>query len=311
MEVYSSIDKISHHIISSTLTIGTFDGMHLGHQELINKLVKLSLKNNNQSVIITFHPNPYIVINNRKQADYHIISKADKHKILDKLGIDVLFEIDFNSTISKLKAEYFLKQFIITPFKPKDIIIGYDHHFGYKKEGDGQFLTNNKNKYNYKLHIISAFQKDKCTISSSIIRDFITKGDILKANNFLGRNYQIEGKVIKGDRIGRSISFPTANISISSISQLIPSNGVYLIKTYINGLEYSGMCNIGFRPTLSKGKDRRIEVHLFNYEKFNLYSQFIKIEFVDYIRSEIKFNNKEELKDQLIKDKEHCKNLII
>ena len=310
MEIYNSLDKIPSDIKSSTLTIGTFDGMHLGHQYLVSELVKHSLENNNQSVLISFYPNPYIIINNKEKSDYHLISKTDKYQILDALGVNILFEVNFNCSLSKVRAGLFLKEFIIDPFKPKDILIGHDHHFGYKREGNSHFLTLNENNYNYKVRTVNAFQKDQLTISSSMIRNLIKEEDILKANTLLGRNYRIKGKVVEGDKIGRSISFPTANISISSINQIIPSNGVYFIKTYINGNKYSGMCNIGFRPTISREKNRRVEVHLFNYDDFNLYRQFIEIEFVDYIRSEIKFNNKAELKCQLSKDKEYCESLI-
>lgn len=312
MEIYSSINSIPKNSIdSSSLTIGTFDGMHLGHQHLIKNLIEHSSRNNNKSVLITFYPNPYIVINKKKSSDYHIISKNEKHTILSNFGINILLEIEFDSKTSQISADDFLKDFIISPFNPIDIIIGYDHHFGYNREGNSEFLIQNSKEYGYNLHVVDPFKKNDTTISSSMIRNFIINRDIVKANNFLGRNYKIRGKVIEGRSIGRSISFPTANLSLHSILQIIPSDGVYFIKTHINNVEYMGMCNIGFRPTISDGKNRSIEIHLFDYDKFDLYGQFIEIEFVDYVRSEIKFSSKEELRNQLIKDKEYCKNLII
>ena len=312
MEIYSSVDNLSkNNIESSSLTIGTFDGMHLGHQHLIKELIGFSLNNNNKSIIITFNPNPYSVINKDSAANYSLISNNDKYEILDSLGVDVLMEIPFDLNISRILATNFLEDFIVSPFKPKDIIIGYDHHFGYKREGDSNFLTKNSKKYGYSLHVVAPFKKDDRIISSSMIRNKIAKNDILSVNDSLGRSYKITGSIVKGNSIGRSISFPTANISLSSISQIIPANGVYLIKAYINSDKYMGMCNIGYRPTISDGESRTVEVHLFDYSKFDLYGEVIKIEFVNYIRSEMKFGSKEELKGQLIKDKEYCKSLII
>ena len=312
MEIYSSLKSLSKHkIYSSTLTIGTFDGIHLGHQHLIKNLIDMSSKNNNKSVIITFSPNPYIVINKQKSSEYHIISNNEKYSLLEDFGVDILFEIQFDLNISEISAINFLKDFIISPFNPSDIIVGYDHHFGYKREGNSDFLIKNCKKYGYNIHVVEAFEKQGVTVSSSLIRRLISNHEIESANLLLGKNYKIIGKVIKGSNIGRSISFPTANLSISTISQIIPGDGVYFVKAYINSDKYMGMCNIGYRPTISDGQDRGIEVHLFNYDKFDLYNQFIEIEFVDYIRSEKKFGNKEELKEQLMKDKEYCKSLII
>ena len=310
MKKYSSITNIPNSIGSTSLTIGTFDGMHLGHIYLIKKIIRHSMNNNNKSVLITFNPNPYIVINNKSQNEYHIISKNEKYKILDDLGVDIVFDIKFNSSISKLSADEFLKKYIINPFNPIDIIIGYDHHFGHRRIGNGEFLAKNEKRYNYKTHVIDPFKYSNTIISSSKIRELILNGNILEANKLLGRNYKIRGKVIKGKQIGRGLTFPTANIALNSISQILPSDGVYYIKAYINDLEYDGMCNIGFRPTLFNQINRSIEAHIFNYNEFDLYSQFIEIEFVDYIRSEVKFNNSDELKEQLIKDEKHCKSLI-
>ena len=311
MERYTQLRDIKVPDKKTTLSIGTFDGMHLGHKYLISRLVKKSLDNNSKSVLITFNPNPHIVINNKKNYEYHIISRHEKYNILDKLGLDVLFEINFNSDLSKVSAELFLEKYIINPFNPSNIVIGYDHRFGHKRKGDSNFLYKNQDRYGYKLEIIDPLKKDNRTISSSLIRDLLKDNKVSVVNRLLDRNYKIRGKVVKGDRIGRDINFPTANLSIESIEQIIPSNGVYFVNTIIEEKKYFGMCNIGYRPTVSLNLNKSIEVHLFNYKEFNLYSQFIDIEFVDYIRSEIKFNNKAELEAQLTKDKEYCKSLIL
>jgi len=216
LEIYSSVDNLSkNNIESSSLTIGTFDGMHLGHQHLIKELIGFSSNNNNKSIIITFNPNPYSVINKDSAANYSLISNNDKYEILDSLGVDLLMEIPFDLNISRILATNFLEDFIVSPFKPKDIIIGYDHHFGYKREGDSNFLTKNSKKYGYSLHIVAPFKKDDRIISSSMIRNKIAKNDILSVNDSLGRSYKITGSIVIGNSLGRSISFPTANISLS------------------------------------------------------------------------------------------------
>jgi len=312
LEIYSTLNSLNTgNLNSSSLTIGTFDGMHLGHQHLIKVLTDYSFNNSNKSVVITFSPNPYIVINNKKKSDYHLSSNEEKYTLLEKLGVDLLFEIKFDSKLSKLSAKKFLKDFIISPFNPRDIIIGYDHHFGYNREGNDAYLKSNSKKYRYNLHTVDPYQKEGATISSSLIRRLLLDNKIKTANSFFGRRYRISGEIVKGDNVGQSISFPTANLEISTVSQLIPSNGVYFVNAYINSDKYIGMCNIGYRPTVSAGKKRTIETHLFNFDQFDLYGQFIEIEFVDYVRSEVKFENKEQLKEQLVKDEKYCKSLII
>lgn len=312
MEICKTLNELKkNNFDSSSLTIGTFDGIHLGHQHLIKKLIDLSTSNSNKSVVITFSPNPYIVINNKKESDYHLSSANEKYLLLENLGVDLLLDLKFDSNISQLSAENFLNNFIISPFIPSDIIIGYDHHFGCKREGNSVYLEKNSEKYNYNLHIVSPYKKENIVVSSSKIRQLILDNQIKAANNLLGRKYKISGKVVRGDNIGESLSFPTANLLISTILQLIPSNGVYFVNTYINSDKYVGMCNIGYRPTVSIGQERAVEVHIFDFDRFDLYDQFIEIEFIDYIRPEVKFDNKEQLKKQLIKDKEYCKSLIM
>ena len=192
MEIYSSVDNISQkNITSSSLTIGTFDGIHIGHQYLLKSLIGYSKKNRTKSVVITFSPNPYIVINNKEPIDYHLISNNEKYKALDRLGVDILLEIQFDLEMAKISASDFLENFIISPFNPQDIIIGYDHHFGYKREGDSDFLIQNKEKHGYNLHIIDPFKKKEVTVSSSMIRKLIKNNDIVSANSFLGRNYNV------------------------------------------------------------------------------------------------------------------------
>ena len=311
MELLKSIDQIRGDITSSSLTVGTFDGMHQGHLYLIDKMLKYSNSNSQPSVVVTFNPNPFTVLNNINKQKYHLIAKKDKYDILDLLGIDFLLELEFDEKMGEIRAEDFFKDYIINPFNPQNIVIGYDHHFGKNRRGNEVFLKENESKYGYTLTVVKPFNIEGMTVSSSAIRELVNTGNIASANRYLGRNYKIKGEVIKGNGVGRELEFPTANIKVDTISQIIPQNGVYFIKTKINNKHYDGMCNIGYRPTVSSENIMSIEVHIFNYSNFDLYAQFIEVEFVDYVRNEKKFKNKEELKLQLIKDKQHCKSLQI
>ena len=302
----SNIESI---VESSSLTIGTFDGMHIGHSHLIQEMLKSSKEKSLPSVLVTFFPNPFIVLNNLEKSQYHLMSQSQKYNSLESMGVDYLYELSFDKEMSELSAEDFLYKFIINPFKPKNIVIGYDHHFGRGREGGALFLSNHKDKNNYSLSVVDAYKVDGEAVSSSLIRTLIRNGNVAKASKYLGYNYKIHGEVIKGNSLGREIGFPTANIDINTVEQLFPKDGVYFIKTKINEDNYYGMCNIGHKPTVSNENTTSIEVHIFNYGNFDLYNQIIDIEFVDYVRNEIKFKNIEDLKLQLIKDKEYCEDL--
>ena len=309
MKIFNHANNIQPALDSTVVTIGTFDGMHLGHQYLINKNIELANKINSKSVVLTFTPNPFVVINDVPESTYNIISKDEKNKILSSLNVDVLIDIDFNTKIATVTADSFLSEYVL-PLNPNTVIIGHDHHFGNKRQGNYEFLLKNSKKYGYDVISIEPFHVNSNIVSSSAIREKLKLGHVAEVSDMLGRKYMVRGRVESGDGIGRSISVPTANINISEINQIIPSTGVYIVKVDVNGALYDGMCNIGFRPTISKKLNMAFEVHLFNFSDNNLYGQYIDIEFVDYIRSEKKFNSKEDLKDQLLKDKLLCKSMI-
>jgi len=309
LELLKSISELQETLKSSSLTIGTFDGMHKGHLHLISELKKTSKSCAAPSVVVTFNPNPFTVLNNMQKQEYHLIEDTDKYEILNSMGVDFLLELNFDRKMANISAKDFLRDFIVTPFNPQSIIIGYDHHFGKDRIGNKEFLTKNQSTHGYNLKVVGPFKIEDEIISSSLIRKLIREGNVATANRHLGRNYKVGGKIIEGDSIGRELDFPTANIDISAINQIIPKNGVYFIKTKINEDNYYGMCNIGRRPTVSSENKVSMEVHIFNYSDFDLYAQFIEIEFVDYVRNEKKFKNTEELKSQLIKDKGYCERL--
>ena len=309
MELLKSSSLSNDIVDTSALTIGTFDGMHLGHIHLIENMLTLSKKNDSPSVVITFNPNPFIVLNNLDKSKYHLINNIKRFEILESLGVDYLCEIEFDNSLAQLSAYDFLSNFIINPFNPKDVVIGYDHHFGRGREGNSSFLDRYSSLHNYSLKVVEAYKINGDIISSSLIRSLIQSGDVLRSKELLGYNYSLRGTVVKGNSIGREIGFPTANIDVKSIEQIFPQNGVYLIKSKINEDYYHGMCNIGYKPTLTSGDKMSIEVHFFNYNKFDLYNKKLDIEFVDYVRSERKFENIEDLKLQLSKDRDYCRKI--
>ena len=192
-------------INSSSLTIGTFDGMHLGHIHLIEKMLHLSKKSNRCSVVLTFNPNPFIVLNNLDKSKYQLINNDKRFEILRSLGVDYLCEIEFDQKLAQLSAYDFLSKFILEPFNPKDIVIGYDHHFGRGREGNSSFLDKYASLYNYSVNVVNAYKIENNIISSSLIRSLIQKGDVLKAKEFLGYNYSIRGVVIKGNNFKSSL----------------------------------------------------------------------------------------------------------
>ena len=282
-------------------TIGYFDGIHYGHKKILNTIVKDAKKNNGQSMVITFWPHPRIILG--KNDNVQLLSTLkEKETILKNIGIDILYLINFTKEFSKIKALDFITNFLEKKLKIDKLVIGYNHSFGNKREGNFNFLNKNKKHYNFNIQEISKQQINKnLEISSSIIRKKLEKGDVKKASIMLGYPYYLHGKVIKGDGIGSTIDYPTANIKINKSKKIIPKDGVYTIQVIIKNKTYYGMLNIGYRPTVN-GKNRRFEVHIFDF-KSNIYDEKIKIKFLEKIRDEKKFKNLQLLKKQLIKDK--------
>ena len=303
------IDKISLNtsLNSSALTIGSFDGMHLGHYEVFNQVKKLSTNKNIPSVVVTFNPSPKNILSkNRKDVSETITTLNKKLELLELIGIDYVWLVPFNKDIAKVSAEVFLNDYIMRNFKPNDIVIGFDHHFGCNKKGDKKFLDNKKDALNYNLHIISPFTFNNTTISSTLIRKYIKSYKLNSANRLLGRYYEISGIVVKGNGIGRKIDYPTANIKPIDSKQLIPAKGVYCVEAMLGNKQYIGMCNIGCRPTFYDNGDNVIEVHLLTEEYLSLLNCEIRILFKGFIRKENKYKSSLELIKQLEEDKRVC-----
>ena len=292
------------------VTIGNFDGIHIGHSEIINLANKLAKNQKTQSVLITFNPHPAEVLGMRCE-NYLITNFEEKMKLLSKSGLDFVYVVEFSPEFSTMEAEDFIKDFIYEKFRPSDIIIGYDHFFGKDRKGSYELLKQYQKELSYQVHKVSKVELNNIDIKSSKIRDFIMRGEIVEANSLLGRNFSISGTVIKGRGVGKKLSFPTANIHISNPAQLIPGNGVYHIDLFIkkDNKTYNSVCNIGIRPTFNDEEDAvTIEAHILSEGEFNIYNHDVDLIFKEYIRAEMKFNDEKELINQINLDKEYCIN---
>ena len=291
----------------SILTIGTFDGVHIGHNKILKRLIQDSKKNNLSSLVMTFFPHPRMILN--KSHEIKMIDTIDeKINLLEKTGLDNLIIHPFDNNFSKIRAKEFVEEILVKKLKIKEIIIGYDHKFGKDREASVEDLKKFGKDYMFTVKEIPAQEIDSIAISSTKIRNAILNGEIEKCNKFLGRNFILTGKVVYGEGLGKKIDFPTANIEIKETYKIIPKNGVYLVKTKINSNTYFGMMNIGIRPTVG-GRNKSLEIHFFNF-KDNIYGKNVSIEIIKKIRDEEKFSSIDQLKIQLKKDEQFCLKLI-
>ena len=306
MKIYRSIEDYDEDK-RSVVTIGTFDGIHLGHQEILSRLIKSSKNKDLNSVVLTFFPHPRIILN--KYNEVKMIDTLDEKIIhLNEIGIDSLIIHPFDRNFSLLSANQFIKDFLVDKLKIKHIIIGYDHRFGKGREASVTDLKNYANDYDFTVEEIKAQEIEKITVSSTKIRNSINQGDIKTTEKYLGRYFNLTGKVVKGDGLGKKINYPTANIFIKETYKIIPKDGVYLVETIIKDELFNGMMNIGHRPTIGKNV-KSIEVHLFNFNE-DIYGKVISIKMISKIRDEKKFSSIQALKEQLVKDENYCLKLI-
>ena len=306
MKIFNNIQSYSSEK-ESILTIGTFDGVHIGHNKILTKLVEESKKNNLSSLIMTFFPHPRMVL--QKSQEIKMIDTIDeKIHLFEKTGVDNLIIQPFDENFSKIRAKEFVEEILVKKLKIKYIIIGYDHRFGKDREASVDDLKKFGLNYMFTVEEIAAQEIHSIAISSTKIRNAILKGEIKKCNEYLGRNFMLTGEVVHGDALGKKINFPTANIKIPETYKIIPKNGVYLVKAIINSEIYFGMMNIGVRPTIG-GKNKSLEIHFFNF-KDNIYNKTISVEIICKIRDEEEFSSIDELKIQLKKDEQFCLKLI-
>ena len=300
MKIYQSIDDFSC-TADTVVTIGTFDGVHEGHKIIIKRVIEITKNESKESVLLTFSPHPRNVL--FPEGDNLTLLNTDQEKIkqLEELGIDHLIIQDFTKDFSRIKPVNFIRDVLINKLRMKYMIVGYDHHFGRNREGSFEELNNLSLLYSFSLERVQAQVKNNITISSTKIRNMLLNGDVKKANMFLGEDYSISGKVVHGEKIGRTIGFPTANILFEK-NKLIPKCGVYVVKVIIDHLKHFGMLNIDCNTN-------KLEVHIFNFSK-DIYGKKITIKLIERLRDNKKFDSLNELKSQLIKDKDHCNKFL-
>ena len=292
----------------SVVTIGTFDGVHIGHQKIIKRIVEIAKKKDLQALVLTFFPHPRMVVQN--DSTIKLINTIDeKAKQLESMGVNHLVIKKFTKSFSRLSALEYVRDVLVNKLKVKHIIVGYDHHFGRNRTANIEDLKEYGDFYGFKVTEIVPQEVDDVAVSSTKIRNALFKGDVKTANKFLGYNFSLTGKVEKGRGIGSTIDFPTANIIIEESYKLIPHSGVYLVKAIIKGVNVFGMMNIGNNPTVSDDIKTNIEVHFFDFSN-DIYGEVIKVELLDYLRNEIKFPSVLALKEQLKKDEINAKHLI-
>lgn len=288
----------------AVVTSGTFDGVHIGHRKILSRLKEIAAKNNGQSVVLTYWPHPRLVLY-PDQTDLKLLNTfEEKAELLEDLGIDHLIKIPFTKSFSRLSGDTFTRKVLVEKIGTKKLVIGYDHRFGKNREGSFEYLKENAHKYGFEVEEIPPQDIDDVTVSSTKIRKALQEGHVHEARNFLGNYYQLTGIVVHGDKIGRSLGFPTANIQVEHSFKLIPAEGIYAVTVIIDKKKFKGMLYIGRRPTLNK-VEQNIEVNIFDFNS-DIYGKPVKINFVQQIRSDTKFQSLEQLKAQLALDREEA-----
>jgi riboflavin kinase/FMN adenylyltransferase len=302
IQVHRDLEKLPQYK-NAVITIGTFDGVHLGHQQIIKLLKEEAAKTGGETVIITFHPHPRKIVKSGKSEVKIINTLSEKIELLDQLGIDHLVVVSFNEVFANQTAEEYIENFLVKKFHPKTIIIGYDHKFGRNRSGDYHLLEKMGEVFNYSVREIPERVLNEIIISSTKVREALLKSDLDTANQFLGYRYFFEGKVVIGNKLGRTIGYPTANLQIEDEEKLVPGNGVYAVELTIGSDKaiYKGMMNIGVRPTVD-GTKRTIEVNIFDFDQ-DIYGANMRVFVNSYLRGEVKFSGLDQLKEQLAKDK--------
>ena len=305
VKIYNAIEEIGP-IRNPVLTTGTFDGVHKGHQKILSRIKEGAKKINGESILLTFHPHPRMVLFPEDNDLMLLNSQKEKLELLEAAGIDHVIIHPFTKKFSRLSSLEFVRGLLVNQIGVRKLVIGYNHHFGRNREGSLEHLLEHGEMYGFDVEEIPAQDIDNVDISSTKIRRALKEGEIQLANDFLGYEYMLNGEVVKGAGLGSQLGFPTANIKIEEKSKLLPANNVYAINAVINGKQHQGMLNIGVRPTLETNKDYQpstsIEAHLFNFNE-SIYGQHVRIQLAGKIREEKKFSGLDELKEQLQKDK--------
>lgn len=309
LKVYFSLEDF-HKLDFAAVTTGTFDGVHIGHKKILEQLNHVAHTNGGESVLLTFHPHPRIVL--QPDVELKLLnSQQEKIELLKSTGLDHLIIHPFTREFSRTSSLDFVRNILVSTIGAKRLVIGYDHHFGRNREGSFEHLKEFGPVYGFQVEEISARDIENVTVSSTKIRTALLEGDLDTANEYLGYSYPITGQVVSGEKIGQSIGFPTANIVVEEPFKLIPADGVYAVNVIFPSAPdqvYEGMCNIGMRPTFS-GKFKTIETHIFDFDR-NIYGEQIKLSFRRRLRGEVKFEGADELRKQLLNDKANARRVL-
>ena len=308
MKVYQNISEFETNN-DTVVTMGTFDGVHVGHQKILRRISELARRTGSESVLLTFFPHPRLVLF-PDDNDLKLLSTPDERvKLLEGAGIDHLVIHPFSTKFSRITAEEYIKDILVDRFHVGKLVIGYDHHFGRNREGNLDKLKEAAPEYGFEIEEIPAQEIDDVNVSSTKIRKALLAGDVRRANDYLGYTYSATGPVNRGNEVGRSLGYPTANMRPPEKYKLIPGNGIYAVYGEIDGKRYPGMANIGVRPTIGDLERPLIEVHLFDFEG-DLYGRTMTVYFIDRYRDEVKFDNLESLRQQMLKDEPHARSIL-
>ncbi len=307
MKIHLGTEPIKE-IKNAVVTSGTFDGVHVGHQKILGRLREVADELNGETVMITYWPHPRMVLKPWDDSLKLLSTFPEKANLLEKYGIDHLVKIPFTKEFSQMTPEEYIKVILHDRLKTSRIIIGYDHRFGKNREGGLEELRANAATYQYEVEETPRQDIDEIGVSSTKIRRALETGNVKLANTFLDRAYSITGMVVKGKQLGRTLGYPTANISIKETYKLIPADGIYAVKVCNKYKKYSGMLNIGHRPTVG-GDHKTIEVHIFDFDE-DIYNSEISLEFIDHVRKEVKFESIDALKSQLRKDEKAVREIL-
>ncbi|MCH2045365.1 MAG: bifunctional riboflavin kinase/FAD synthetase [Saprospiraceae bacterium] len=286
---------------NAVLTIGSFDGVHIGHQQLIKHLCQRAKEENGQSILITFYPHPRLVVSQSKVKLLNTLE--EKAQLLAQYGVEELVVVPFTKAFAEQSADEYIEQFLVRYFQPKCIIIGYDHKYGKGRTGDINYLKKLADKHQYRVEEISKQEVSDIAVSSTKVRRAIQAGQVAKAAQLLGHPFVLSGTVVRGQQIGSKIGFPTANIHVTDPNKIIPPEGIYAVQVIHQANRYKGMLYIGSRPTVDQNLEKTIEVNIFNFDRA-IYEQDLQVEFIQYLRGDIKFDTLDELKAQLYQDKQ-------
>lgn len=302
MQVFDSIKDVTKNK-NTVLTLGTFDGIHPGHLKIIDKLVGCSKEKGCRNVVITFHPHPRTVLSTGYDVKM-LTTQEERRNLLEKHGVENFLTINFTKEFASLTAEKFIYDYLVNGIGCSEIVLGHDHHFGKGRTGNVDLLRKIGEKENFAVTMVDAFYVKEEVVSSTKIRNALSEGNLKRANTLLGRNYSFSGTVIGGDKRGRELGYPTANIKLSSQEKLLPAIGIYAVRVLLENQNYFGLLSIGKRPTFYNTGEIVTEVYIYNFDR-EIYGKEVTVEMFEHLRGEEKFNSAEDLINQMNKDKEN------